>query len=61
VPTGPNGEKHPADPAANAIVVARIAPSLAEKECVDAAKRAGVCARADWLSAERRQGIALPG
>ena len=59
---GPNGEKRPADVIANAVHVAKIATGEIEEEYVDTAKqqggRKGAAARADSLSAERRQEIA---
>ena len=63
MPTGPNGEKRPADPVANALLVARIAVGDAEEKYIDEAKsaggRKGAEARAAKLSAERRREIAV--
>lgn len=65
MPTGPNGEKRPADTLANALRVARIATGEAEEEYVDTAKRRagqkGGAARAKALSAEQRREIAKQG
>ena len=61
MPTGPNGEKRPADVIANAVRVMQIATGEVEEEYVDAAKRkggqAGGKARAASVSAERRSEI----
>ncbi len=61
MPTGPNGEKRPADVIANAVHVMRIATGEAEEEYVDAAKAKGGKARAKAVSAERRKEIAKAG
>ena len=65
MPTGPNGEKRPADTLANALHVARLATRETEETCVNAGKRAGGleggAARADSLTAERRREIAKDG
>ena len=65
MPTGPNGEKRPADVIANAVHVARIATGEAEEEYVNpgqsAGGRKGGAARAESLSAERRREIAQAG
>ena len=65
MPTGPNGEKRPADVVANAVHTMRVATGEAEEEYVDACKRKGGLkggpARAQALSAERRRQIAKAG
>ena len=65
MPTGPNGEKRPADVVANAVHVMRVATGEAEEEYVDQAKRKGGLkggkARAEAVSAERRKEIARNG
>ena len=65
MPTGPNGEKRPADTLANALHVARLATREAEETYVNTGKREGGRkggkARADSLSAERRSQIAKDG
>lgn len=57
MPTGPNGEKRPADVIANAVHVMRVATGEAEEEYVNPGKSAGGhkggAARAKILSAER--------
>ena len=62
MPTGPNGEKRPADVIANAVRTMRVATGEDEEEYVDASKRKGGLkggpARAQALSAERRKRIA---
>ena len=64
MPRGPNGEKRPADPIANAVHVMRIATGQIEDE-LPAATRAGGLkggkARAEALTPERRQDIARMG
>lgn len=65
MPTGPNGEKRPADVIANAVHVMQIATGETEEEYVDSAKakggRAGGKARAKTVDAERRSEIAKEG
>ena len=65
MPTGPNGEKRPADAIAQAVMIGRIATGEAEEEYVDTAKSKagskGGRARADALTAERRSEIAKEG
>lgn len=65
MPTGPNGEKRPADVIANAVHVMRIATGEAQEEYIDTAKakggRAGGKARAEALTAEQRSEIAKQG
>ena len=65
MPTGPHGEKRPADVIANAVHVMRIATGEAEEEYIDTAKakggRAGGEARAKALTAEQRSEIAKQG
>ena len=64
MPRGPNGEKRPADPIANAVHVMRIATGQIEDE-LPAATRAGGLkggkARAEALSPEERRAIASLG
>lgn len=65
MPTGPQGEKRPADVIANAVHTMRVATGEADEEYVDAGKRKGGQrggkARAEALSAERRRQIAKKG
>ena len=65
MPTGPNGEKRPADVIANAVLSMKIATGEAEEQRVSpshsAGGRKGAKARADALSAERRSDIAKQG
>ena len=65
MPTGPNGEKRPADPVANAVLMGKIITGEAEETYVDTAKRKGGKkggeARAKAVSAERRSEIAKEG
>lgn len=65
MPIGPNGEKRPADPIANALLVAKIATGEAEETYVNAGKskggREGGKARAASMSAEQRSEIAKRG
>ena len=65
MPSGPNGEKRPADPIASALVVGKIAVTLADDEYVDDTKqvagRKGGTARAAKLPAERQSEIARMG
>lgn len=65
MPTGPRGEKRPADPIANAVHVARIATGETKEQRADAGKRKGGRkggkARAKKLSPERRRDIAKAG
>lgn len=62
MPTGPHGEKRPADPLANALHVAKLLTGEAEETYVDPAKSAGGSkggqARAKALTPERRREIA---
>ena len=62
MPTGPLGEKRPADPVANARHVARLLTGEAEEQYVDPAKQAGGQkggqARAEALTPEQRRQIA---
>ena len=62
MPIGPNGEKRPADPIANAVRIGRIVTGQAEEEYVNAGQsaggRKGGAARAKALSAERRSEVA---
>ena len=62
MPTGPRGEKRPADPIANAVLVGKIATGDAEEQYVNAGKREGGRkggkARAESMTAERRSEIA---
>ena len=64
MPRGPNGEKRPADPIANAVHVMRIATGQIEDE-LPAATRAGGLkggkARAEALTPEKRREIARMG
>ena len=65
MPTGPNGEKRPADTLANALHVARIATGEAEETYVNAGQsaggRKGGKARAQTMTPERRRDIAKAG
>jgi hypothetical protein len=62
MPTGPHGEKRPADPLANALHVAKMSTGEAEETYVDPAKqrggRAGGKARAEALTPAERTRIA---
>lgn len=66
---GPNGEKRPGDPIANAVHVAKIATGEIEETYVHdgkhpgkrAAGQKGAAARADALTPERRKEIAQQG
>ena len=62
MPTGPHGEKRPADPVANALHVAKLLTGEAEETYVDPARqtggRKGGQARAEALSPARRREIA---
>ena len=66
---GPNGEKRPSDPIANAVHVAKIATGEIEETYVHdgkhpgkrAAGQKGAAARADALTPERRKEIAQQG
>ena len=63
MPRGPNGEKRPADVIGGAITVAKIATGEIEETPVKKSGRvrsghAGAKARAEKLSAEKRQQIA---
>jgi hypothetical protein len=65
MPTGPKGEKRPADVIANAVLSMRIATGDAEEVHVNSGKREGGRkggkARASSMSAERRRQIAKEG
>ena len=65
MPTGPRGEKRPADVIANTVHVMRVATGDAEESYVDTAKRKGGLkggkARAQALTPERRSEIAKKG
>ncbi len=65
MPTGPNGEKRPADVIANAVLSMKIATGEAEEVRVNAGRssggRKGAKARADALGAERRTAVAKEG
>ena len=65
MPTGPNGEKRPADVIANAVLSMRIATRDAEETYVHMGKREGGRkggkARASSMSTERRRQIAIKG
>ena len=65
MPRGPNGEKRPADPIANAVHVMRIATGQIEEELPSEGQRRGGLkggvARAEALSPERRSEIARMG
>ena len=62
MPTGPNGEKRPADPIANAVRIGQIATRQAEETYVNPGQRAGGrkggAARAEALDPARRREIA---
>ena len=65
MPTGPSGEKRPADVIANAVLSMKIATGDAEEAYVHAGKREGGRrggkARSSSMSAERRRQIAIEG
>ena len=65
MPTGPNGEKRPADPVANAVLMGKIITGEAEETYVNEGKRKGGQkggkARAEAVSAERRSEISKEG
>jgi general stress protein YciG len=65
MPTGPNGEKRPADPIANAVRIGQIATGQAKEEYVNAGQsaggRRGGAARAAAMTPERRNEIAQQG
>ena len=61
MPTGPNGEKRPADVVGNAITLAKIATGEIEEEFVHQGKRKGGLARAAKLSKARRKEISEMG
>ena len=65
MPTGPTGEKRPADVIANAVLSMKIATGEAEERYVNAGQSAGGHkggkARAESLSAERRSAVAKAG
>ena len=65
MPTGPNGEKRPADVIANAVLSMKIATGEVEEHRVNAGQsaggRKGGRARAEALSAERRRDVAREG
>ncbi len=62
MPTGPNGEKRPADVITNAVHMMRVATGEAEETYVNEGQRKGGQkggeARAEAISAERRSEIA---
>ena len=62
MPTGPNGEKRPADPIASAVHVARLATGEIEETYVNPGQskggRKGGAARAAAMSPARRREIA---
>ena len=65
MPTGPKGERRPADPIANAVHVMRVATGETEETYVHQGKaaggRKGGKSRTDGMSAERRVEIARMG
>ena len=65
MPTGPKGEKRPADTVANALIVAKLATGEAEEAYVDQGKRKGGQkggkARAESMSKEERSRVARKG
>ena len=65
MPTGPNGEKRPADVIANAVHMMRVATGETEETYVDTSKRKGGQkggeARAKAVSAEQHREIAKEG
>ena len=65
MPTGPSGEKRPADVIANAVHMMRVATGEADETYVNEGKRKGGRkggeARAKTVSAERRSEIAKEG
>ena len=65
MPTGPKGEKRPADVIANAVLSMKIATGEAEEGYVNAGQsaggRKGGKARAEVLSDERRSAVAKEG
>ena len=58
MPTGPSGEKRPADVIANAVHMMRVATGEAEETYVNEPKSKGGRARAEALTPERRAEIA---
>ena len=62
MPTGPEGQKRPADPVASALAVARIAVGDRDEDYANQGMREGGLkggrARADKLAPERRREIA---
>ena len=65
MPTGPKGEKRPADTVANVLLVAKLAIGEAEEAYVDQGKRKGGQkggkARAESMSKEERSRVARKG
>lgn len=65
MPTGPKGEKRPADTVANALLVAKLAIGEAEEAYVDQGKRKGGQkggkARAESMSKEEGSRVARKG
>ena len=65
MPTGPKGEKRPADAVAQAVMIGRIATGDAEEQFVHQGRsesgRKGGKARAKSMTAERRSEIAREG
>ena len=64
MPTGPNGEKRPADVVGCAIMVAKIATGEIEEELTGKGRQGGLVggkARAESLTPERRTEIARKG
>ncbi len=65
MPTGPKGEKRPADAVAQAVMIGRIATGDTDEQYVDKAKseagRKGGKAHAQSMTAERRSEIAQEG
>jgi len=65
MPIGPNGEKRPADPIANAVRIGQIATRQAEETYVNrgqsAGGRKGGKSRAAAMTAQQRQKIAQEG
>jgi hypothetical protein len=58
MPTGPNGQKRPADTNATAVMVARIAVGEIDETSISRRGASGGRARANMLSAEQKKEIA---
>ena len=61
MPIGPIGERRPNDPAANAVLIGKVATRMVDERQVKPAARKGGRARAEALTDERRSEIARRG